>query len=188
MFYFSAQPKRTPSKRKSALERHKAEAEEVLKNMGASLELEGKRRTRSSLKASTSPTVATPPPAKKAKTSPTTATTPSRRGRKKAEPEPEEKPESNDESSTEPKTNDEAAAVENTGEEDKVDSVTVPGKVEEKKLETVHENNVEEAKAEKEISSPKKPATEVTSGAESAKKVEEPVEKMDVDQGKKHQL
>jgi Domain of unknown function (DUF4775) len=69
-FVFFPQTKRTPSKRKSKLEREREEAEEILKNMGASVEIEGGRRTRSSARGSAP---ATPPPAKK----PRTATTPS---------------------------------------------------------------------------------------------------------------
>ncbi|CAO1406103.1 unnamed protein product [Diamesa serratosioi] len=56
--------KKTPSKRKSQMEKVAAESKELLKNMGVE-ELEtGKRRTRSSTKAQT-PTPVTPPSAKK---------------------------------------------------------------------------------------------------------------------------
>ncbi|CAD6991218.1 uncharacterized protein LOC101449255 isoform X1 [Ceratitis capitata] len=80
--------KRTPSKRMSFIERAQKESEELVKNMGGSLELDGGRRTRSSTRGT--PTrasaVSTPPPAKKARTSPANASnTPSRgkgRGRK----------------------------------------------------------------------------------------------------------
>ncbi|XP_053962158.1 uncharacterized protein LOC128865812 isoform X2 [Anastrepha ludens] len=86
MPYF--QVKRTPSKRMSFIERAQKESEELVKNMGGSLELDGGRRTRSSTRGT--PTrataVSTPPPAKKARTSPANASnTPSRgrgRGRK----------------------------------------------------------------------------------------------------------
>ncbi|XP_067615365.1 neurofilament heavy polypeptide isoform X2 [Eurosta solidaginis] len=72
----------------SFIERAQKESEELVKNMGGSLEIEGGRRTRSSARGT--PTrataVSTPPPAKKARTSPANAgSTPSRgrgRGRK----------------------------------------------------------------------------------------------------------
>lgn len=61
------------------MERARAESEEIIKSMGGSVELEGKRRTRSSVKGPAPTLTATPPPAKK----PRTSTTPSRRGRPK---------------------------------------------------------------------------------------------------------
>ncbi|XP_037945996.1 E3 ubiquitin-protein ligase RNF12-B isoform X2 [Teleopsis dalmanni] len=73
--------KRTPSKRRSFVERAQKESEELVRNMGGSLELEGGRRTRSSSRGT--PTHITPPPIKKAKVSPATPKTPGRgRGRK----------------------------------------------------------------------------------------------------------
>ncbi|XP_011179319.2 neurofilament heavy polypeptide [Zeugodacus cucurbitae] len=80
--------KRTPSKRMSFIERAQKESEELVKNMGGSLELDGGRRTRSSTRGTPTRASAasTPPPAKKARTSPANASsTPSRargRGRK----------------------------------------------------------------------------------------------------------
>lgn len=80
--------KRTPSKRMSFIERAQKESEELVKNMGGSLELDGGRRTRSSTRGTPtrSSAASTPPPAKKARTSPANASsTPSRgrgRGRK----------------------------------------------------------------------------------------------------------
>lgn len=72
--------KRTPSKRMSIIERAQRESEELIKNMGGSLDVEGGRRTRSSARGANAPsTPSTPPPAKKART---TTTTP-RRGRQK---------------------------------------------------------------------------------------------------------
>lgn len=84
-FYFS-QVKRTPSKRMSYIERAQKESEELIKNMGGSLE-EGGRRTRSSTRGTpTRATVTTPPPAKRSRASPASgASTPTRargRGRK----------------------------------------------------------------------------------------------------------
>lgn len=83
-----APAKRTPSKRMSFVERAQKESEELVKNMGGSLELDGGRRTRSSTRGTPTRASATPtpPPAKKARTSPANASsTPSRgrgRGRK----------------------------------------------------------------------------------------------------------
>lgn len=89
LFYFLLiQVKRTPSKRMSYIERAQKESEELVKNMGGSLEIEGGRRTRSSTRGTPTRAVATstPPPAKKARTSPASgASTPTRprgRGRK----------------------------------------------------------------------------------------------------------
>lgn len=81
---FFWQPKRTPSKRKTTLERAQAESEQLLKTMGGNIELEGGRRTRSSSKGTTPSTkdAATPPPAKKARNTPATPTS-GRRGRPK---------------------------------------------------------------------------------------------------------
>lgn len=59
----SSPTKSTPSKRKSKLERERAESEEIIKAMGGAVE-EGGRRTRSSARGATA-TPATPPPAKK---------------------------------------------------------------------------------------------------------------------------
>lgn len=77
--------KRTPSKRLSFIERAQKESEELVKNLGGSLELEGGRRTRSSTRGTPtrSAIVATPPPVKKARASPATSVTPTtpRRGR-----------------------------------------------------------------------------------------------------------
>lgn len=69
--------KNTPSKRKSNIEKARAESEEIIKSMGGPVE--GGRRTRSSARGGTTAVkTPTPPPAKKPRVS-----TPSRRGRPK---------------------------------------------------------------------------------------------------------
>lgn len=52
-------PARTPSKRKSKLEREREESEEIIKSMGGAVE-EGGRRTRSSARGSVATTPVTP--------------------------------------------------------------------------------------------------------------------------------
>lgn len=54
---------RTPSKRKSKLEREREESEEIIKSMGGAVE-EGGRRTRSSARGSVATTPVTPAPKK----------------------------------------------------------------------------------------------------------------------------
>lgn len=54
---------RTPSKRKSKLEREREESEEIIKSMGGAVE-EGGRRTRSSARGSVTTTPVTPAPKK----------------------------------------------------------------------------------------------------------------------------
>lgn len=54
---------RTPSKRKSKLEREREESEEIIKSMGGAVE-EGGRRTRSSARGSVPTTPVTPAPKK----------------------------------------------------------------------------------------------------------------------------
>jgi len=56
-------PARTPSKRKSKLEREREESEEIIKSMGGAVE-EGGRRTRSSARGSVATTPVTPAPKK----------------------------------------------------------------------------------------------------------------------------
>lgn len=83
-----SQAKRTPSKRQTNLERQRAESEEILKSMGGT-ELEGRRRTRSSVKG---PPATPPPAAKKAKIStPSSNKRGAKRGKKNEEHSDDEK-------------------------------------------------------------------------------------------------
>jgi len=76
--------KSTPRKRSrlSLAEKVKRESEEVLKQMGSSIDIEGGRKTRSSTRNSGAKTPATPPPTKRSKAS-TPSTSSARRGRPK---------------------------------------------------------------------------------------------------------
>lgn len=71
--------KGTPSKRKSKLERERAESEEIIKSMGG-VEEGGRRSTRSSARGAVPASPAVPTPAKKSRVS---ATGTPRRGRPK---------------------------------------------------------------------------------------------------------
>ncbi|XP_030369496.1 neurofilament medium polypeptide [Scaptodrosophila lebanonensis] len=200
-------PKRTP-KRRSFIERAQRESEELVRNMGGSLELEGGRRTRSSTRGT--PTrgaeTVTPPPSKKARTSPAVAKSGGRgRGARKLdvggeEPVAQESEQSKAEQTEEEQESKTAKADETKDEEpaqnedkkeetkasdesstDQPDAVKEPAVVAEKE----QQNNIDHGKAnvvDSETNEPK--AEEVAAIKESPKDAESSAEdavKMDVD-------